>query len=72
MNYRVLEVLASGGFLLTDYKEDIKKYFDEDKELVIYNNETELIEKISLYLENELKKENSKKRQEKDTKQAYF
>jgi len=53
MNYRVLEVLASGGFLLTDYKEDTAEYFESGRELVFYNNNSDLTEKISEYLENE-------------------
>jgi len=52
MNYRVLEVLASGGFLLTDYKKDTAEYFESDKELVFYENSDDLIGKISKYLNN--------------------
>ncbi len=52
MNYRVLEVLASGGFLLTDYKEDTAEYFESDKELVFYEDNNDLTEKISKYLNN--------------------
>ncbi|OGI17056.1 MAG: hypothetical protein A2287_02985 [Candidatus Melainabacteria bacterium RIFOXYA12_FULL_32_12] len=50
MNYRVLEVLAAGGFLLTDYKQDTADYFKADKDLVFYKNNEELIRKISKYL----------------------
>lgn len=53
MNYRVLEVLASGGFLLTDYKEDTADYFEQEKDLVYYKNSFELIEKIYKYLEDD-------------------
>jgi spore maturation protein CgeB len=53
MNYRVLEVLASRGFLVTDYKEDTAEYFESDKELVFYKNNSDLTEKIKKYLENE-------------------
>lgn len=52
MNYRVLEVLASEGFLLTDFKQDTADYFKSEKDLVFYNNNEELISKISQYLNN--------------------
>ena len=51
MNYRVLEVLAAGGFLLTDYKQDTADYFKPEKDLVFYENNEELIRKISKYLD---------------------
>lgn len=52
INYRVFEVLASGGFLLTDEREDIKKYFEVSKHLETYKNTTDLIDKINFYLKN--------------------
>jgi len=52
MNYRVLEVMASRAFLLTDYIEDTAKYFVEDEELVFYRNLEDLSKKIKLYLHN--------------------
>ena len=53
MNYRVLEVLASGGFLLTDFKEDTAEYFKSNGDLVFYIDIRDMIEKIGFYLENE-------------------
>lgn len=50
MNYRVLEVLASGGFLITDYKQDTAEWFKNDEDLVFYNTSDELTEKIAQYL----------------------
>jgi spore maturation protein CgeB len=52
MNYRVLEVLGSGAFLLTDYVEDTAKYFEEDKEFVFYRNFDDLTAKINKYIDN--------------------
>jgi spore maturation protein CgeB len=53
MNYRVLEVLGSGGFLLTDYKQDTANYFQQDEDLVFYKDNKDLIEKIAKYLKND-------------------
>ncbi len=52
MNSRVLEALATGSFLLTDYVEDTAKYFEEDKDFVFYRDLDDLTQKIQLYLEN--------------------
>lgn len=52
VNYRVFEVLAAGGFLLTDEREDLKTYFDESKQLETYKNIPDLIDKITFYLKN--------------------
>ncbi|MFH0703123.1 MAG: glycosyltransferase [bacterium] len=53
MNYRVFEVLATGAFLLTDYKKDTADYFSEKEELVFYRNKEELIKNILEYLKND-------------------
>ena len=52
MNSRVLEALATGTFLLTDYVEDTAKYFEENRDFVFYRNLDDLTEKIRLYLKN--------------------
>ncbi len=52
LNYRVFEVLASGGFLLTDEKIDVKKYFVPSKQLETYRDEIDLIDKTNFYLKN--------------------
>ncbi len=52
LNYRVFEVLASGGFLLTDERADIERYFEVSKQLETYKNTTDLIDKIEFYLQN--------------------
>jgi len=53
MNYRVPEVLASEGFLITDYKQDTADCFIENSELLFYKTTDELIYKISKYLNEE-------------------
>lgn len=51
MNSRVLEALATGSFLITDYVKDTAKYFEEGKDLVMYRNIEELLELIKKYLD---------------------
>ncbi len=52
VNYRFLEVLASGGFLIAPYNKKIVKYFEDGKEFESYSNSDELIDKICFYLKN--------------------
>lgn len=52
LNYRVFEVLASGGFLLTDEKKDVQKYFVPSKQLETYKDAFDLIDKTEFYLKN--------------------
>lgn len=52
LNYRVFEVLASRGFLLTDNMAELKDMFEISRELDVYNNIDDLIDKINFYLKN--------------------
>lgn len=52
LNYRVFEILASGGFLLTDEREDLSEFFEISKQLETYSNIEDLIDKINFYLKN--------------------
>ena len=52
MNSRVLEALATGSFLLTDYVKDTEKYFTPDEDFVFYYDLDDLTEKLTEYLNN--------------------
>lgn len=52
LNYRVFEVLASRGFLLTDDMEDIHRNFIVSKELEVYKDIDDLLDKTAFYLKN--------------------
>jgi len=52
INYRVFEVLASGGFLITDERKDLNELFEVSKHLETYKNVPDLIDKIDFYLKN--------------------
>ena len=47
---RVQQVMASGNLLLTESCTDIKKYFIDQKHLIIFENENDLIKKTLYYL----------------------
>lgn len=50
---RVFDVLGCGGFLITNAKRDIYKYFKDGEHLVVFHSFDDLLEKITYYLENE-------------------
>ena len=50
---RVFEVIGCGGLLLTAYVEELEKYYSIDKEIVIFNDTKEMMNKLE-YLHNEL------------------
>lgn len=50
---RVMDVLGCEGFLLTNYQPEIAQYFEEGKELVVYEDFQDLYRKIDYYLVHE-------------------
>ena len=52
INYRALEILASGGFLISKYNKDIIKYLDDGKDFETFKTDAELSEKINFYMKN--------------------
>jgi len=50
---RVFEVLASGGFLISNYQEEFQELFVIGKELEVFTCEEELYDKCSFYLSHE-------------------
>ena len=49
---RVLDVIASGGFVLTNEQPDLWEYFEKDVSVATYYNMCELEEKIDYYLDH--------------------
>lgn len=52
MSVRDYKVMASGGFLLTQYCKDIEKWFKIGEECEVYKTDEECLEKIEHYLNN--------------------
>ncbi|MGC9054520.1 MAG: glycosyltransferase family protein, partial [Candidatus Hydrogenedens sp.] len=57
LNMRVFEGMAGGALLVTDPADSILELFEDGKDLVIYENEKDLIEKIRYYLEHKEERE---------------
>ena len=50
---RVLDILACGGFLLTNYQQEIMEYFEPGVDLVIYEDMEDMVRKAEYYLTHE-------------------
>lgn len=50
---RVFEVMSVGGFMLTNWQEEIPEMFAEDKEIVTYKTPEELVDKADYYLRHD-------------------
>lgn len=50
---RVWDIMAVGGFCLTNYQPELEEYFEIGKDLEVYHNLQELEEKTAYYLKHE-------------------
>lgn len=50
---RVLDVLSCGGFLITNYQEELFEYFEPGVDLVVYEDVKDLVHKVDYYLKHE-------------------
>lgn len=50
---RIWDVLGAGGFLLTNYQQELENYFEIGKEIDVFGSEQELLEKVDYYLRYE-------------------
>ncbi|GEM_PF-4308412 len=57
-NQRILDVLAGGNFLLTDYTPALEEYFKIGTDIVCYKNKDEIPEIIKYYLKNKKQRQN--------------
>lgn len=53
ISQRVLDIMACGGFCLTNYQPEIAEYFEDGKELVMYTDMEDLVQKTEWYLQHD-------------------
>lgn len=53
---RVLDIMAVGGFVLTNYQEEIEEYFKIGEEIEVFHDLDELERKVDYYLKHEDKR----------------
>ncbi len=51
-NYRLLEITASGAFIIAPYSNSVIKQYDDGKEIETYKDIYELVDKTEFYLKN--------------------
>lgn len=50
---RCMEIMASGGFLLTNFQADLLQHFTPDEDFVYFESKNDLLNKIDYYLSHE-------------------
>ena len=50
---RVVDIMAAGGFLITNYQEEIAEYFVDGQDLVIAYTPEDMLDKTAYYLVHE-------------------
>ncbi|RJQ46077.1 MAG: glycosyltransferase [Nitrospiraceae bacterium] len=53
VNPRTFEIAACGGFQLVDRRSELAEFFDENKEVIVFESLEDLRKKITYYLEHE-------------------
>ena len=47
---RIFDIMSVGGFVLSNYQEEMTQLFEEDKEIVLFRTPEEMLEKVDYYL----------------------
>lgn len=50
---RIFDLLGSGGFVISNYQEEIPEHFTPDEDIVLYDSIPDLLDKIAYYLKHE-------------------
>ena len=50
---RVWDIMGAGGFCMTNYQPELMMYFENGKDIVIYEDKADLINKVKYYLEHD-------------------
>ena len=53
LSLRVWDVMGSGGFLLSNYQEEIEDYFVIGEDMEVFSSEEELVDKVGYYLKHD-------------------
>lgn len=57
LHLREFEVPMSGGLYITNYSDELAEHYEPDKEVLVYRNEYELIDKVKYYLSHPVEAE---------------
>lgn len=68
---RILDILSSGGFVLTNLQPELLEYFEPERDIVIYQDMKELVDKVQYYLAHEKAREEIAQRGQKIVREAF-
>lgn len=55
---RVLDILGAGGFLLSNWQQELDEYYTDGTDVVMYKSLNELVNKAEYYLSHEDERRN--------------
>lgn len=50
---RAFDIMGAGGFLLSNYQEELMEHFENEKDMVIYEGMEDAVDKVKFYLSHE-------------------
>ena len=50
---RALDIMGAGGFLLSNYQEELAEYYEDGKDMVLYESIGDALDKIDFYLKHD-------------------
>ncbi len=50
---RALDIMGAGGFLLSNYQEELIEYYENEKDMVVYESLEDAIDKVEFFLSHE-------------------
>lgn len=50
---RALDIMGAGGFLLSNYQEELSEYFENGEEMILYDSIEDALEKAAFYIKND-------------------
>lgn len=53
LHLREFEIPMCGGLYITNYSDELAEFYEIDKEVLVFRNEHELLDKVKFYLKNE-------------------
>ena len=68
---RVLDIMACGGFVLTNWQPEIEEYFADGEEIVMFRSLEECMSKIDYYLTHEEERKQIARNGQKKVREAF-
>lgn len=56
LSLRIFDIMGSGGFLLTNFQQELPDYFEIGKDMDVFFTQEDLIQKVDYYLKNDNKR----------------